>query len=255
MKKQTTCQDVDKRCRTSSPSLQCGKHICCRKLGHGGWNHYEPFNECVGKSRESVEGFNGSTIISLNEIVLPLSTGPIIVIVKFSVIEDPSPYNAILDKHLRRSDDIMTMLSSDNASMTMLPAPVIEKQQMHVCVDFTDLIEACPKDSFSLPRINQIVDAMAGHELLSFLDAFFWKRKKFEWDEQGDWVFATIKIYLASFPILNQPHEGERLYIYLAAISVARPDTLAQKVALVLHTMAKKLKPYFQEHAIVVLME
>ena len=39
MKKQTTCQDVDKRCRTSSPSLQCGKHICCRKLGHGGWNH------------------------------------------------------------------------------------------------------------------------------------------------------------------------------------------------------------------------
>ncbi|RVW64470.1 hypothetical protein CK203_040380 [Vitis vinifera] len=76
------------------------------------------------------------------------------------------------------------------------------------------------------------------------------KRKKFEWDEQGDWVFATIKIYLASFPILNQPHEGERLYIYLAAISVA-----LEKVALVLHTMAKKLKPYFQEHAIVVLME
>ena len=43
-------------------------------------------------------GFNGSTTISLNEIVLPLSTGPIIVIVKFSVVEDPSPYNAILGR-------------------------------------------------------------------------------------------------------------------------------------------------------------
>ena len=28
-----------------------------------------------------------------------------------------------------------------------------------VCVDYTDLNDACPKDSFPLPRINQIVDA------------------------------------------------------------------------------------------------
>ena len=42
----------------------------------------------------------------------------------------------------------------------------------HVCVDYNDLNEACPKDSFSLPRIDQIVDATAGHDILSFLDAF-----------------------------------------------------------------------------------
>ena len=41
-----------------------------------------------------------------------------------------------------------------------------------VCVDYTDLNEACPKDSFPLPRIDQIVDATAGHGSLSFLDAF-----------------------------------------------------------------------------------
>ena len=29
-----------------------------------------------------------------------------------------------------------------------------------------------PKDSFPLPRIDLIVDATAGHELLSFMDAF-----------------------------------------------------------------------------------
>ena len=32
----------------------------------------------------------------------------------------------------------------------------------HVCVDYTDLNEACPKDSFPLPRIDQIVDATVG---------------------------------------------------------------------------------------------
>ena len=38
---------------------------------------------------------------------------------------------------------------------------------------FVDYInEACPKDSFPLPRIDQIVDAAAGHEILSFLDTF-----------------------------------------------------------------------------------
>ena len=41
-----------------------------------------------------------------------------------------------------------------------------------VCVDYTDLNVACPKDCFPLPRIDQIVDASAGHGMLSFLDAF-----------------------------------------------------------------------------------
>ena len=39
-------------------------------------------------------------------------------------------------------------------------------------VDFTDLNKACPKDSFPLPRIDQLVDSIAGHKLLSFMDAF-----------------------------------------------------------------------------------
>ena len=41
-----------------------------------------------------------------------------------------------------------------------------------LCIDFTDVNRACPKDSFPLPRIDLIVDTTAGHELLSFLDAF-----------------------------------------------------------------------------------
>ena len=41
-----------------------------------------------------------------------------------------------------------------------------------VCVNYTDLNDACPKDNFPLPRIDEIVDASAGHGMLSFLDAF-----------------------------------------------------------------------------------
>ena len=41
-----------------------------------------------------------------------------------------------------------------------------------MCEDFTDLNRACPKDSFPLPRIDQLVDSTAGQKLLTFMDAF-----------------------------------------------------------------------------------
>ena len=41
-----------------------------------------------------------------------------------------------------------------------------------MCVDFTDLNKACPKDSYPLQCIDQLVDSTAGHKLLSFMDAF-----------------------------------------------------------------------------------
>ena len=41
-----------------------------------------------------------------------------------------------------------------------------------VCVDFTNLNKAYPKDPFPMPRIDQLVDAIVGHPWMSFLDAF-----------------------------------------------------------------------------------
>ena len=41
-----------------------------------------------------------------------------------------------------------------------------------VCVDFTNLNKAFPKDPFPMPRIDQLVDATVGHLRMSFLDAF-----------------------------------------------------------------------------------
>ncbi|XP_050238331.1 uncharacterized protein LOC126687817 [Mercurialis annua] len=40
-----------------------------------------------------------------------------------------------------------------------------------MCVDFTDLNKACPKDSYPLPNIDQLVDSTACYLLYSFVDA------------------------------------------------------------------------------------
>jgi hypothetical protein len=52
------------------------------------------------------------------------------------------------------------------------PVLVLKKNDTwHMCVDYTNLNKACPADPFALPRIDLIIDATAGCERLSFLDA------------------------------------------------------------------------------------
>jgi hypothetical protein len=41
-----------------------------------------------------------------------------------------------------------------------------------MCIDYTSLNKACPKDPFALPRIDQVINSTAGCDLLSFLDAY-----------------------------------------------------------------------------------
>ena len=36
-----------------------------------------------------------------------------------------------------------------------------------ICVNFKDLNKTCPKDSFPLPKIDQLMDTTAGHKLLT----------------------------------------------------------------------------------------
>jgi hypothetical protein len=54
-----------------------------------------------------------------------------------------------------------------------------------MCIDFTDLNKACPKDEFPLPRIDSLVDAVASSELMSLLDCYsgyhqIWMKKEDE---------------------------------------------------------------------------
>src|SRR6266511_4649763 len=55
------------------------------------------------------------------------------------------------------------------ANLVMVPK---NDKSWRLYVDFKDLNEACPKDPFPLPRIDQIIDATAGHDSLCFLDAY-----------------------------------------------------------------------------------
>ena len=59
-----------------------------------------------------------------------------------------------------------------NYSKWLANVVVVPKKggKWRVCVDYMDLYEACPKDSFPLPRIDQIINASAGHGMLPFLD-------------------------------------------------------------------------------------
>jgi ribonuclease HI len=54
-----------------------------------------------------------------------------------------------------------------------------------MCIDFTDLNKACPKDEFPLPRIDSLVDVAASSELMSMLDCYsgyhqIWMKKEDE---------------------------------------------------------------------------
>lgn len=45
-------------------------------------------------------------------------------------------------------------------------------EKWRTCIDFTNLNKVFLKNSFLLPPIDQLVDAMAGYELLSIMDAY-----------------------------------------------------------------------------------
>ena len=83
------------------------------------------------------------------------------------------------DRHLVIQTEVDNLLQNGFIRVVKYPewlanVVVVPKKgnKWRVCVDYTDLNDACPKDSFPLPRIDQIVDASAGHDMLSFLDAF-----------------------------------------------------------------------------------
>ena len=51
--------------------------------------------------------------------------------------------------------------------------PVPKKDgKVRVCVDFINLNKANPKDDFPFPHIDLLVDSIACHSMLSFMDGF-----------------------------------------------------------------------------------
>ena len=66
-------------------------------------------------------------------------------------------------------EEVDKLISNDFIKDSIYPSwlanPVLVKKpngKWRTYVDFTDLNKACPKDSFPLPKINQLVDATSG---------------------------------------------------------------------------------------------
>ena len=92
-----------------------------------------------------------------------------------------------------------------------LSNPVLVKEKngkWRVCIDFTNLNEACPKDNYPLLRIDQLVEATSGHRLLSFIDAYCkYNQIKFHPPHEDKIIFITdrgiFRYKMMSFGLKN----------------------------------------------------
>jgi hypothetical protein len=106
-------------------------------------------------------------------------------------------------------------------------------------------------------------------------------RKAFTWTDERQKSFEELKMYLTSPPLLSPSKQGETLSLYLTVSPTALGSALIreeddvqlpvyytskafqgaeerypamEKLALALVVAARKLRPYFQAHTIIVLM-
>jgi hypothetical protein len=73
-------------------------------------------------------------------------------------------------KRLLTADVIIEVTYPEWLANTVMVKKANGKWRM--CIDFTDLNKACPKDEFPLPRIDSLVDTTTSSELMSLLDYY-----------------------------------------------------------------------------------
>jgi hypothetical protein len=100
---------------------------------------------------------------------------------KMSEDKDEGAWNEV--KRLLSAGVIREVKYPEWLANTVMVKKVNGKWRM--CIDFTDLNKACPKDKFPLPRIDSLVDATSSSELMSLLDYYsgyhqIWMKKEDE---------------------------------------------------------------------------
>ncbi|KAJ9542681.1 hypothetical protein OSB04_029187 [Centaurea solstitialis] len=164
-------------------------------------------------------GFNGDSMNTLGEIILLEHSGcfawshedmvgidPSIISHKLNV--DPT-FKPIKQKRRKFAperykvinDEVDNLLKTGKIREVKYPdclanVVVVQKKnrKWRVCIDFTDLNKACPKDPFPLPHIDAMVDATTGHELLTLMDAYSgYNQILMHVDDQEKTAFMTNK--------------------------------------------------------------
>jgi hypothetical protein len=123
--------------------------------------------------------------------------------------------------------------------------------KLRMCIDYTDLNKACPKDPFPLPRIDQIVDSTAGCDLFSFLDAYsgYHQIRMAREDEEktafitpvGTFCYTTMPFGLKNaaptfqrmtrINLSNQIGRNVEAYVNDLVVKTRHQDTLLQDLA------------------------
>ncbi|XP_020216290.1 uncharacterized protein LOC109800025 [Cajanus cajan] len=79
------------------------------------------------------------------------------------------------------------------------------------------------------------------------------KLKNFEWTNQCEKAFKNFKVFLTTLPVLQRPDYHVDLLLYLVmAEGAISAVIMIEKLALALVTAARRLRPYFQSHQVVV---
>jgi len=109
---------------------------------------------------------------------------PDVICHKLSIKEDTKPVKQkprrMNEERSRAiSDEVDRLLQAGFIRETFYPDwlsnPILVKkknEKWRICIDFTNLNEACPKDSYPLQMIDQLVKVTVAHELFSFMDAY-----------------------------------------------------------------------------------
>ncbi|GKU94989.1 hypothetical protein SLEP1_g8407 [Rubroshorea leprosula] len=102
-----------------------------------------------------------------------------------------------------------------------------------MCIDYTNLNQACPKDCYPMPNIDKLVEAASGNERLSLLDAYSGYHQvpmALEDEEKtsfyaGDEIYCYVMMpfglknvgatYQKMVTIMFQTHIGRNLEVYV----------------------------------------
>ncbi|KAL2230531.1 UNVERIFIED_CONTAM: Ribonuclease HI [Sesamum indicum] len=139
-------------------------------------------------------------------------------------------------------------------------------------------IEKVQKLTGKIATLNRFISRSADKSLPFYKTLR--KTKNFEWSEECEKALQDLKEYLTKPPVLANPKEGETLFLYLAVSESAVSSVLVrqegwsqspiyyvskmlqraelryskmEKLTLALVITARRLRPYFQSHKIVVL--
>ncbi|KAL2250256.1 UNVERIFIED_CONTAM: hypothetical protein Sindi_2499300 [Sesamum indicum] len=132
-------------------------------------------------------------------------------------------------------------------------------KKWRMCTDFMDLNRVCPKDPYTLPRIDQLVDAIAGYELFSMMDAYQGYHQIFMVKEDHSKTsFVTeqaVSQNAVSSVLVREENKIQNPVHYVSKMlqGAELRYSVVEKFVLALVVTARRLRSYFQSHKIVVL--